>query len=89
MKLHPKSFIDSQEFVVIDFWEDRVKSQRNYCPNYNHRRSNAPVRFCPNCGEVVNKDIPIRKCSEAKHAKRRRERNQYCLDCGEQLVQER
>lgn len=62
-------------------------TRRNYCPNLNHRRSNAPVRFCPTCGEVVNENIPIKKCPEEKHAKSRLERNKYCLDCGEQLIQ--
>jgi hypothetical protein len=61
--------------------------QRNKCPNLNHGRADAPVRFCPLCGEVVNEDIPIRKCSEGAHAKRRRERNKYCVHCGEQLIQ--
>jgi len=56
------------------------------CPNLNHGRPNAPVRFCPKCGEVVNEDIPARKCEEGVHAKKRRERNKYCIDCGEQLI---
>jgi len=63
--------------------------KRKKCPNFNHGRSNAPVRFCPVCGEVVNKDIPIRKCNEREHAGRRRERSKYCMDCGELLIQER
>ncbi len=62
-------------------------TRTNYCPNLNHGRRNAPVRFCPMCGEVVNENIPIKKCTEEEHAKSRRERNKYCLDCGEQLIQ--
>ena len=62
-------------------------TRTNYCPNLNHRRSDAPVRFCPTCGELVNENIPIKKCPEEKHAKSRLERNKYCLDCGEQLIQ--
>ena len=60
--------------------------QAAICPNLNHRRANASVRFCPNCGEVVNKAIPTNKCSEDKHAKKRRKQNKYCIDCGEQLI---
>jgi rRNA maturation protein Nop10 len=60
---------------------------RNECPNFNHGRPNAPVRFCPECGEVVNENIPIRGCNEEEHAKRRRERNKYCVHCSEQLMQ--
>lgn len=66
-----------------------MTTQRNDCPNFNHRRANAPVRFCPMCGEVVNEDIPMRKCNEEDHAKSRRERRKYCVDCGEQLIQDR
>ncbi|MBW1773351.1 MAG: hypothetical protein JRJ51_12860 [Deltaproteobacteria bacterium] len=61
--------------------------QQSKCPNLNHRRTNAPVRFCSTCGEVVNKGILSRKCTEEEHAKKRRERNKYCVDCGEQLIQ--
>ena len=28
------------------------------CPNLNHRRVDAPARFCPTSGEVVNENIP-------------------------------
>ncbi len=60
--------------------------QATNCPNFNHRRSNAPVRFCPNCGDVVNENVPRQNCSEEKHAKKRREMSKYCIDCGEQLI---
>ena len=59
------------------------------CPNRNHGRQNPPVAFCPECGEVVNVEIPRRSCSEESHAKQRRGRSRYCVDCGEQLVHER
>lgn len=62
-------------------------ARRTYCDNYNHRRTNAPVRFCPMCGEVVNEDIPVRRCTKEEHAASRRERNKYCSHCGEQLIQ--
>lgn len=61
--------------------------QQNKCPNLNHGRSNAPVRFCPTCGKVVNEAIHIIKCTEEEHAKKRLERNKYCVHCGEQLIQ--
>ena len=57
------------------------------CRNFNHGHANAPMRFCSMCGEVVNKNIAAAACSEEKHAKKRRERNKYCGDCGEQLIQ--
>ena len=60
--------------------------QKNSCPNFNHKRSDAPVRFCPNCGEVVNNNVPISKCSDERHAKMRMNRAMYCVDCGEQLI---
>ena len=57
------------------------------CLNYNHGRPNAPVRFCPKCGEVVNNNISAEVCSEEQHAKKRRENNTYRVDCGKQLIQ--
>ncbi|MCP4602689.1 MAG: hypothetical protein GY847_19600 [Proteobacteria bacterium] len=56
------------------------------CPNMNHKRPNALVRVCPNCGEVVNPNIPAKKCNEKEHADRRRKQNKFCTDCGEQLI---
>ncbi len=56
------------------------------CLNYNHGRPNAPVRFCPICGEVVNKNISAEVCGEEKHARKRREGSTYCVDCGEQFI---
>jgi len=59
------------------------------CPNRNHGRKDAPVRCCPSCGEVVNGIILARKCTEDEHARRRRDMNKYCVNCGEQLIQDR
>ena len=56
------------------------------CPNLNHVRMNPPVRFCPTCSKEVNARISIPMCSEEKHAKSRRERSTYCVDCGKQLI---
>ena len=58
----------------------------NECPNLNHRRTDAPVRCCPNCGHVVNERIPIKNCSEETHAKRRMEHSTFWVDCGEQII---
>ena len=56
------------------------------CPNLNHRRSDAPVRVCPQCGEVVNRDVAIKRCSERGHAQKRQNGDEFCVDCGEQLI---
>ncbi len=56
------------------------------CRNLNHRRSDAPVRFCPTCGEVVNNGVASKRCSEMAHAQRRQDRDRFCVDCGEQLI---
>ena len=56
------------------------------CPNLNHGRSNAPVRYCPRCGEVVNAAVTTKRCSEMAHAQKRQNREAYCVDCGEQLI---
>ena len=64
-----------------------MMTRNGRCPNFNHGRPNAPVRFCSMCGNVVNNRIPEKECSEEKHAESRRERNAYCVDCSEQLIQ--
>ncbi len=51
-----------------------MMTRNGRCPNFNHGRPNAPVRFCSMCGNVVNNRIPEKECSEEKHAKSRRER---------------
>lgn len=56
------------------------------CPNDNHGRMVVRIRFCPSCGEVINDKIASRKCPTDAHAKMRRSRSTYCMDCGEGLV---
>lgn len=67
-------------------WEVKVTTQGNHCPKLKHRRSDGPLRFCVECGQVVNGKIPKRVCTEEEHAKRRLARSRYCPNCGEQLV---
>jgi hypothetical protein len=55
------------------------------CPNFNHRRSDAPVRVCPMCGEVVNAKVVAKRCSDTEHAGRRKNGDLFCTGCGEQL----
>jgi hypothetical protein len=59
--------------------------QANTCRNFNHGKSNAPVRVCPMCGEVVNGRTPVAHCSQAQHADRRKNGDKFCVDCGERL----
>jgi len=56
------------------------------CENMNHRRTDAPVGHCPQCGGVVNDALPSRSCSEVEHAAARRRRVVFCVHCGTQLV---
>jgi hypothetical protein len=60
--------------------------QRKLCSNLNHRRYDAPVRYCPSCGDVVNANLIVKTCSEREHAKSRLNRNTYCVHCGLQLI---
>jgi len=50
----------------------------------NHSRTNVPVRHCPSCGEMVNRAITTH-CDTAKHDYRRKERSNFCCDCGLKL----
>lgn len=56
------------------------------CDNLNHRRGNAPVRHCPQCGGVVNADVRLQSCVELDHAAARRKHAAYCINCGAQLI---
>jgi len=55
------------------------------CPNFNHRRSNAPVRGCPMCGEVVNAGMRAKACNETEHTNQRKNGDLFCVGCGKQL----
>ena len=58
----------------------------NTCQNLNHRRPIPRVRYCPDCGELLNENLASGNCSEEEHAKRRRARSKFCSDCGMQLI---
>jgi hypothetical protein len=55
------------------------------CANFNHRRSDAPVRHCPTCGVIVNPKVSAIRCVTARHDARRKEGSAFCVDCGERL----
>lgn len=59
------------------------------CENMNHRRRDAPVGHCPQCGNVVNAQIASMSCGEDKHAVARRRQSIFCVDCGMRLVASR
>lgn len=63
-------------------------NMKERCPNMNHSRSNAPVKYCPNCGEIVNRQAQ-RKCDGEKHAHLRKSGNTFCVDCGKKLSEMR
>jgi len=56
------------------------------CDNMNHRRANSPVPHCPQCGQVVNRTLPRRHCSDEEHAVSRRQGSVFCVGCGVQLI---
>ena len=56
------------------------------CANDNHGRAVVTVRFCPNCGVVVNGGIRPGRCLAESHARMRRSQSTYCIDCGERLA---
>jgi hypothetical protein len=56
------------------------------CTNLNHRRSNAPVRFCPSCGDVVNANVRPKRCLDSQHDVQRRNQSTFCIHCGQRLV---
>ena len=56
------------------------------CDNMNHRRADARVAHCPQCGGVVNASLRSHACNEADHAAARRRQVEYCVNCGTQLI---
>jgi hypothetical protein len=56
------------------------------CDNMNHRRDNAPVGNCPQCGEVVNAQMVRSDCTEDAHAVARRQQSTFCVRCGVRLI---
>jgi hypothetical protein len=61
-------------------------AQSGDCDNLNHRRADAPVAYCPQCGRCVNATARRpHTCDNATHAKARRERDAWCVHCGVSL----
>lgn len=60
--------------------------QRERCANDNHGRAIVKIRCCPDCGGIVNKKIGIRSCPDEEHARARRVRYVFCVNCGEPLM---
>lgn len=56
------------------------------CENMNHRRRDAPVSHCSECGSVVNAHVASVGCNDSKHDAARRRQSRFCVDCGTQLV---
>lgn len=56
------------------------------CDNMNHRRADAPVPYCPECGEVVNSALPAHECTPGDHAMARRRGSRFCVGCGAELI---
>ena len=59
------------------------------CRNLTHTKMNVAVRFCPSCGEIVNRNLPSRPCNDSMHSKRLKDRNNFCVDCGKSLFLKR
>jgi ribosomal protein S27AE len=55
----------------------------------NHRRRDAPVSHCPQCGGVVNAGLPHTPCDAQKHAAAVRQHRTFCVDCGTHLINAR
>lgn len=56
----------------------------NDCKNLNHGKSNVVIGFCPQCGTRFNGRRG--SCDSAAHARYRKQRFSFCLDCGNSLA---
>lgn len=59
------------------------------CNNSDHYHDSPTIRNCPDCGKVVNGNITVGRCQGQSHTKLRTEMNKFCVDCGEQLVNQK
>ena len=66
-----------------------ARPPENACENMNHRRRDAPVSHCPQCGGMVNARLPHTPCDAPKHAVAVRQHRAFCVDCGAQLINAR
>jgi hypothetical protein len=66
----------------------QVRPQQT-CDNMNHRRANAPVGHCPQCGGIVNERHRSQGCGETEHNAARRTQSTFCVNCGTQLIFDR
>ena len=55
------------------------------CKNQNHSKLNVMVRFCCQCGDLVNRSIQINHCSSESHTLSRKRGTRFCSDCGLKL----
>jgi hypothetical protein len=63
-----------------------VQRSGTVCENMNHRRRDAPVSHCSECGGVVNAGWPATHCDGSRHAVARRQGRTFCVDCGTRLI---
>jgi hypothetical protein len=56
------------------------------CENMNHRRRDAPVSHCSECGGVVNAGLRATDCDGSRHDLARRQGRTFCVDCGVRLI---
>lgn len=71
--------------IARSLTKDDLMSAPNRCPNMNHGRMNAPVRYCPMCGGAVNRSA-AGSCDQGKHAELLKQRHAFCHDCGKSLA---
>lgn len=55
------------------------------CPNYNHYRTNPPLRGCPMCGEIVNAEVQAIECGDEEHRRRKQDGDLFCTHCARPL----
>lgn len=62
------------------------------CRNLNHGRANVSVNFCPECGQrFASRGQGISSsstCDAQKHMDYRKQRLNFCMNCGAKLQRE-
>jgi hypothetical protein len=54
------------------------------CRNLHHRIAYPPVRYCPTCGAVVNRELAKKECTRESHARVMVPVVRFCVHCGQE-----
>jgi len=58
--------------------------KKNECDNVNHTVHDVKIKYCSDCGQQFSALRSV-SCDDIKHARKRKEKDAFCCDCGKKL----